>query len=197
MLGTHHYHGGHRNTPDCILPWLIAYSRYTDYRRLVARVNVDVTFGRGVGGGDRGVSVHAAYGGVEVGGGQLTGGSGTELQAGDELRHTEVFLRRGTALHLQADGEDGKVGELDVLAEQKQFLGADHGIGEDALDGSLTERGVVACHVLRQLVETDGLLHGDPGVPLAERLGDFLVLVLVEFDSNHTVRKNERFANEE
>ena len=131
-------------------------------------------------------AVHSLDGGVEVGGRQLAGGPGTEPQAGDVLRHGEVFLGVGSAFHLQAYGEDGEVGELDVLAEQQKLLGADHGVCQDALDGSLAERGVVARHVLRQLVETDGLVRHHSWIPLL--VGITLgIVVLIQCYSYHFI----------
>ena len=139
--------------------------------------------------GSRGLhGIHSLDGGVEVGGLQLACCSGTESQAFYVLGYGEVLLGWCSRLYLQADGEDSEVGELDVLTEKEQFLGADYGIGQDALDGSLGEWGVMARHVFRQLIETDGLLGNHTWIPLLVSLA-FLVVVLINSYSNHTVRK--------
>lgn len=181
--------GCHRNTPDCTLPCL----------QMLLLVYCVILSSSGIGSGILAgwcgsscrtvigwvlgaaalYGIHTLDSSVKVSGHQLASGSGTELQADDELRHAEVLLGVGSAFHLQTDGEDGKVGELDVLAEKEKFLGADYGIGQDALDGSLAERSVVARHVLCQLVETDGLLCCYSRIPLLVSL-TVLVVVLIQ-----------------
>ena len=176
--------GCHRNTPDCTLPrsqWL------SDGVVAIFRAGGAAVLAWGVGGVSlllRHISPLDA--GIEVGGHQLAGGSGTESQSGNILRHAEVLLLVGAALQTQADGEDGEVGELDVLAEQEQLLGARHSVGQDALDGSLAERGVVTCHVLRQFVETDGLICYYARIPFLVCLALWIV-VLIQFYSYHTL----------
>ena len=178
--------GCHRNTPDCTLPrsWL-SDGVVAIFRAGGAAVLAGGAWGVG------GVSLLRRHirpfdVSIEVGGHQLAGGSGTESQSGDILRHAEVLLLVGAALQTQADGEDGEVGELDVLAEQEQFLGARHGVGQDALDGSLAERGVVTRHVLRQFVETDGLISYYARIPFLVCLALWIV-VLIQFYSYHTL----------
>ena len=69
---------------------------------------------------------------------QDAGGAGTELDAGDVLRHREVLLADGAALGiLDADGEDGQVVNLHVLALQEQFADTVHHVGEQPLDDAL------------------------------------------------------------
>lgn len=140
--------------------------------------------------GGRGVAlvlagIHSLDGGFEVGGGQLTGGSRPELQTSDVLRHTEVLFRSCTFLHSYANGENGEVGKLDVLAQEKQLLRAGYCIGQDAFDGPLGEWGVVTCHVGCQLVEAYRLLGYDSWKPLAVSSRNFFVCVLIKDYSNH------------
>ena len=90
----------------------------------------------------------------------------------------EVLLAVGTALGvLDAQGEDGKVGNLHVLALQEQLLDAAYHVGEHTLDGTLGEWRVVTGHVGSQLVQVDGLLDVGVGKPR--------VLVLFQYVQNH------------
>ena len=177
--------GCHRNTPDCTLHFLqkllLVYCTIlscsgipTGWSGSSCRTVIGWVLGAVALYG-----IHTLDGSVKVGGHQLASGSGTELQADDELRYAEVLLGVGSAFHLQTDGEDGEVGELDVLAEKEKFLGADYGIGQDTLDGSLAEWSVVARHVLCQLVKSDGLLCCYSRIPLLVSL-TVLVVVLIQ-----------------
>ena len=99
---------------------------------------------------------------VEGGGGQVAGSTGTEFHTLDVGRSRELTFAFSTAPVLDADGEDGKVGNLHVLALQQQFLDTVHHVGEHASDGSLGEWCVVVRHVLGQSFERHGLF--DDGV---------------------------------
>ena len=107
---------------------------------------------------------------VQVLGDQLAGGTGTELHALDVLRHGELAGGGLASGVLDAEGEDGKVGNLHVLAFEQQLLDAADHVGEHAVDGSLGERGVVVRHVLGQTVQVDGLFDDRVGVVLAVAL---------------------------
>ena len=104
---------------------------------------------------------------TQVGSGQLTGGTGAELQALDVLADTELVNALCTTPVLNPYGEDGEVGNLHVLALQQQLLDAAAHVGEHPLDGSLRERGVVVRHVLGQSFERYGLLNHRVGEILA------------------------------
>lgn len=181
--------GCHRNTPDCTLPCLqmllLVYCTILSCSSISSGITIGwsgsschTVIGWVLGAAAL-YGIHTLDGSVKVGGHQLASGSGTELQADDELRYAEVLLAVGSAFHLQTDGEDGEVGELDVLAEKEKFLGADYGIGQNALDGSLAEWSVVARHVLCQLVKSDSLLCCYSRIPLLVSL-TVLVVVLIQ-----------------
>ncbi len=192
----------HRNTPDCILPGshrLLIFCVFIVARRTAAWVATATATRRiflvvggvasvaisrwgawiGWGGCRAGCGVHSLDGGVEVLGLQLACGSGSQSETYDVLRHAEVVLGEGTFLHDEPEAEDGDVGELHVLAEQQEFLGAGCRIGQHAEDGSLGVRGVVARHVVGEFFETDGLIAYDSWKPFAVGFLDFLVCVLV------------------
>lgn len=138
------------------------------YQRGLGVDNGDVIVGRGAGRGLRGsrsflqVSLQ-----VEGGGGQVAGSTGTEFHTLDVGRSGEGTFAFSTAPVLDADGEDGEVGNLHVLALQQQLLDAAAHVGEHPLDGSLGERGVVVRHVLGQSFERYGLLNHRVGEILA------------------------------
>lgn len=151
--------------------------------RTAARATAASVVARGCGAG------HSLQRGIEgeAGGGKVASGSGSQTNTLDVLGDTEVLFTLGTTLYFQTDRENGKVGELDVLAEQEQLLGATDGIGEHSFDGTLRERGVVACHVGCQLFQSDGLLDDRAWIPLAVCQLVRLVFVLIQLNSNHNV----------
>ena len=98
-------------------------------------------------------------------------GTRAQLHALNVLRDGEVLFGVGTALLvLDADGEDGEVVDLHVLALQEQLLDAVHHVGEQTLDDALREGSVVARHVFREPCQVDGLLDHGEGKELAEHL---------------------------
>ena len=115
----------------------------------------------------------AAEGGYEVEAlaGEGAGGSGTELDAFNVAGHLELFFALGSSLGvLDADGENGEVGQLDVLTLQKQLLDTAYHVGEHAVDGSFREGGVVTGHVGGELGKAYCFLDDGVGIPLAEHL---------------------------
>ena len=106
---------------------------------------------------------------VQALGDQFAGGTGTQFHALDVLRHGEDVLAHGTAVVLDAEREDGEVGNLHVLALQQQFLDARHHVREYPFDGTLRVRCVVVRHVFGQCIQVDGLLDHGEGKPFPER----------------------------
>ena len=86
-------------------------------------------------------------------------GTGTQLYTLDVLRGIELLLRFSSLFVLDADREDGEVGEFHVLALQQNLLDASDHVGEHPLDGAGGERRVVIRHVLGELVQPDGLVN--------------------------------------
>ena len=111
--------------------------------------------------------------------GELTGGTGTELHGLDVAGDIEVVLRVGTALGiLDADGEDGKVVDLDILAFEHQLLDTGDHVGEQALDDALREWSVVTGHVGRESVDVNGFLNDGISVELTVIVGLLVVVRL-------------------
>ena len=92
-------------------------------------------------------------------------GTGTQLYALDVLRGVELLLRFRSLFVLDADREDGEVGEFHVLALQQNLLDASDHVGEHPLDGAGGERRVVIRHVLGELVKPDGLVNDGVSEP--------------------------------
>ncbi len=118
-------------------------------------------------------------GGVEVKTvvGELACGTGTELDALYVLCHGEGFLRVGSLLGSDANGENGEVVDLHGVAAEDEFLDALHHVGEDAAYGSCREGCVVARHVLGELVDADGCGDCRTGIVLAVRSWELFVVV--------------------
>lgn len=118
-------------------------------------------------------------GGVEVktAVGELACGTGTELDALYVLCHGEGFLRVGSLLGSDANGENGEVVDLHGVAAEDEFLDALHHVGEDAAYGSCREGCVVARHVLGELVDADGCGDCRTGIVLAVRSWELFVVV--------------------
>ena len=119
--------GCHRNTPDCILPYLQKLSNA--YRTVIASSGISSRISSGIGSGITttwsgittawcGISrrtiigwilgaaarydIHSLDGGVEVRGLQLASGSGSQAETFDVLRYRPIFLPVGASLYLQA-----------------------------------------------------------------------------------------------
>ena len=118
-------------------------------------------------------------GGVEVktAVGELACGTGTELDALYVLCHGEGFLRVGSLLGSDANGENGEVVDLHGVAAEDEFFDALHHVGEDAAYGSCREGCVVARHVLGELVDADGCGDCRTGIVLAVRSWELFVVV--------------------
>ena len=114
---------------------------------------------------------------VETAVGELACGTGTELDALYVLRHGKVFLRVGSLLGSDADGENGEVVDLHGVAAEDEFLDALHHVGEDAAYGSCREGCVVARHVLGELVDADGCGDCRTGIVLTVSSWKLLVVV--------------------
>ena len=102
---------------------------------------------------------------------------GTELDALYVLCHGEGFLRVGSLLGSDANGENGEVVDLHGVAAEDEFLDALHHVGEDAAYGSCREGCVVARHVLGELVDADGCGDCRTGIVLAVRSWKLFVVV--------------------
>ena len=109
--------------------------------------------------------------------GELACGTGTELDALYVLCHGEGFLRVGSLLGSDANGENGEVVDLHGVAAEDEFLDALHHVGEDAAYGSCREGCVVARHVLSELVDADGCGDCRTGIVLAVRSWELFVVV--------------------
>lgn len=109
--------------------------------------------------------------------GELACGTGTELDALYVLCHGEGFLRVGSLLGSDANGENGEVVDLHGVAAEDEFLDALHHVGEDAAYGSCREGCVVARHVLCELVDADGCGDCRTGIVLAVRSWKLFVVV--------------------
>ena len=86
-------------------------------------------------------------------------------------------LRVGSLLGSDANGENGEVVDLHGVAAEDEFLDALHHVGEDAAYGSCREGGVVARHVLGELVDADGCGDCRTGIVLAVRSWKLFVVV--------------------
>lgn len=114
---------------------------------------------------------------VETAVGELACGTGTELDALYVLCHGEGFLRVGSLLGSDANGENGEVVDLHGVAAEDEFLDALHHVGEDAAYGTSREGCVVARHVLGELVDADGCGDCRTGIVLAVRSWELFVVV--------------------
>ena len=109
---------------------------------------------------------------------QRTGGARPELQSVDVCGYGELlFFHSSASGVLDADAEDGEVGEFHAASFEEQLLDTRHHVGDDPLYGTCRIWGVVSRHVFSELVDVNGALFHREGIPFAEGVTAFHIVL--------------------